>query len=1482
MWNCPTIVDINSMQKCLANLFSYPPADYYRFDIGLVGGYALPPGPGAAIQPGATQLIALCQYNGLYTFCKSSFQTFPYPATLPVAHDVTVFADPIQPTLVDLTVGATGTPTSATLVGGLTQGSLSGLPLTSVLFTPASSWEGIASFEFSLSNAKGTSNTATALMVSAPQKQLGMADPGACTCDLGTTQAAIHGNPQVGDPITVGTGNVYESATDYQTAGANPLAFTRSYNSLAGPISGLLGRNWRSNYDRVLQLTMSAGGQITSVTALRADGQGLTFTPSGSAWISDSDVDLKLVQSGSTWTLTDSNDGVETYTTTGTTALLTSVTTRDGYTQALSYDANNNLTTVADSFGRSLAFTVQNGLIQTVTTPDGLVFAYGYTASVSGGALDRLASVNYSTNPATSQSYVYENPAFPFALTGLIDENGNRFSTWAYDSYGRGTSSQHAGGADLTTIAYNDTDGSRTVTNAGGEQEVYKFATLQGVPKVVEIDRLATGTTAAATKTFTYDANGYLASQTDWNGNLTTYVNDPRGLPTKITEAVGAAASRRTNISWRGQLHLPLEIITPGLKTDFTYNDQGEQVSHTDTDTTNGVSRLWTSTWAHHQLASVQGPRTDVTQQTSYTYDSRGRLTAATNALGQTTKIIGHLPGGLPTIIIDPNGVRTELTYDARLRLIKSHIVTSGGPRTTLYSYDAAGNLTRVTLPDGSFLANSYDAAHRLTGTADALGNPISFKLDALGDRTLTSIAAAGAGAVWQDSGAFDALGRLLQDTRGAGQTTVLRYDGNGNVLAKVDPLSRTTHYGIDTLNRVTKIIDPAGGVATFTYDPHDRPTSVTAPNGAVTTYVYDGFGRVTKRISPDTGTTFYTYDLADNLTQMTDGAGVITRHTYDALNRPTSTSYPGNAAENVAFHYDEAGHGFGVGHLTSVADAVGTLSLTYDEQGNELGETRKSGAVTLATLYGYDLASRIAAITYPSGSQAIYAHDAAGRVASVKLNVGGTTKTLVASVTYKPFGPVAGMTYGNGIVETRAYDGDYRLTGLTTGAVQALGYSYFANNNVKSIKDNVAPAKSQTFSYDVLDHLTAASGIYGSLAWTYDLVGNRTGESAGGASSAAYAYLANSNRLTGITAGGQTQTLSYTGTGNIAGLAPATGAATTLSYNQAERLASVAKGGTTVAGYAYDAFGRRFSKTLPTSTALFQYDQTGRLLEETNGQGAPKTDTVYLNGVPVASIPAGGGVSYLHTDRLGTPQIATNGAKTPDWGATYEPFGALDGLPSGSITQNLRFPGQYADAETGWYQNGFRDYAPLWGRYLESDPIGLTGGMSTYNYVNANPSSGTDSMGLWSVSFDAYDAIGGGVTFGIDDKTGQVFWAVQAGFGLGGGFDLDPSGSRPGKPNCKETLGGGVVSVFAKYDVSAVGFEYEKKGSAGLEKNIYPGPISVIPELWSQPVITPFSTPFESSQSLVRPRFKLDLGASAGVEISGFGKNDCSCQNTQ
>lgn len=105
---------------------------------------------------------------------------------------------------------------------------------------------------------------------------------------------------------------------------------------------------------------------------------------------------------------------------------------------------------------------------------------------------------------------------------------------------------------------------------------------------------------------------------------------------------------------------------------------------------------------------------------------------------------------------------------------------------------------------------------------------------------------------------------------------------------------------------------------------------------------------------------------------------------------------------------------------------------------------------------------------------------------------------------------------------------------------------------------------------------------------------------------------------------------------------------------------------------------------------------------------------------MPVAVINSAGTVFYVLTDHLNTPRQVINTAKQMRWRwDNIEPFGAnaANRNPAGlgAFAYNLRFPGQYFDAETGLHYNGFRDYDPKHGRYLESNPIGLKGGLRGY-----------------------------------------------------------------------------------------------------------------------------------------------------------------------
>ena len=675
---------------------------------------------------------------------------------------------------------------------------------------------------------------------------------------LGPDDSPNTGEVSAGEPIDVGSGNVSYEYTDYTTAGQNPLSFTRYYNSLGNAtgvltVASELGVNWRSTYDRYIQIPPSS-----PVTVERATGRHLIFALSGSTWRPDADVDIKLTHSGSTWTLTDHDDTVETYTTAtgGAYAVLNSIVTRNGYTQTLTY-TSGKLTSVSDSYSRTLTLAYNSdGTLHTVATPDSTTITYGYT-SVTGGI--QLTSATFPTSPTQTITYAYAASGLPFALTSITDENGNGYITWTYDSVGRGLTSQFGSGVNLTTLVYN-TDGSRTVTNALGVTDTYTFSTLQGVPKVTGISRASTSTTAAATEAMTYDSGGYLATLTDWNGNQTAWTNNGHGDPTTIVEASGSSVARTTTVAYNStHVHLPDSITTPGVTTSFTYDSSGDVLTKVLTDTTttstpystNGQTRTWTNTWSNHLLASVETPNSNTT---TFGYSS-GALTSITNALSQVTSITSNTGGGRPLTVVDPNSVTTTLTYDQRQRLLTSAVTMSAGTRTTTYTYDKAGELTQTTLPDSSYLVNTFDTAHRITQVTDAIGNYTNYTLDALGDRTATDVYHYYGSLYAQHGGTFNALGRLLVDTGGRSQTTTYTYDTNGNALTVTDGNSHTTTRTFDALNRLSTSTDANSGTTTTTYDAHDRVTNVQDALSHSTSYVFDGFGDVIQQTSPDTGT---------------------------------------------------------------------------------------------------------------------------------------------------------------------------------------------------------------------------------------------------------------------------------------------------------------------------------------------------------------------------------------------------------------------------------------------------------------------------------------------------------------------------------------------------------------------------------------------------------------------------------------------------
>ena len=891
-----------------------------------------------------------------------------------------------------------------------------------------------------------------------------------CLPCVGNGLPSGDGSLNVGNPINIAGAFKYQRERDYTGAGPMPLLFERHYR----------GGTWRTTYSRSLTVIPLGPGSPTHIIpylilqVVRDDGQVFSFDNfqgTGSAWEGDADVTLKVSTqfdgAGNVLssTVTTENDSTETYNAAGE---LLSIKNRAGVTLSLSYDTSWRLSSISDPFGHALTlgYNAANQLA-TMTDPAGGVFQYGY---------DVTGNLTTVTDPALNvRTYVYNESAntsgasIPNALTGIIDESSSRFATFQYDAGGRPISSQHAGGAGLTTVAYN-ADGSATVTDELGSARTYAFKNVLYVAHIASITGPPCSDCGLAAS-YTYDSNGNLATRTDFKGVATgySYSSDGRNLETQRTEAQGHAVSKTTTTQWHATYRLPTQITVSGFnETAFGYDSSGNLLTKTFTDTTvtPNVSRTWTYTYdGYGRVQTADGPRTDVSDVTTYTYYTCsagfqcGLLHTITDALGRVTTYNTYDAHGRPLTITDPNGMLTTLTYDSRMRLTSRQF----GTETTSLSYYPTGLLKQVTLPDGSYVLYSYDGAHRLTQVSDGIGDSIQYTLDAKGNRTSEKTYDGSNSLHRTHSRVYNALNQLYQDINAAADpsvTTTFAYDLNGNQTSVSAPLNRNTISAYDAINRPNQVTDAAGGVTMIVYDALDDVTSVTDPRSLTTNYKYNGLGDLTQLTGPDTGQSTNTYDSAGNLKTHADARGATATYTYDALNRLTQIAY---SDQTIAFGYDSGSNA--VGRLTSLSDASGSTVWTYETDGQVASKTQTLGTTIKTVGYGYNTAGQLTSLTTPSGQGVAYGYTN-NQVTSISVN--GTP--LLSGVLYEPFGPAQEWNWGNGTLAVRSYDGDGNVTQVDSAGLKT--YTYDSASRIMSIVDADNPALSAQYGYDDLDRL--------------------------------------------------------------------------------------------------------------------------------------------------------------------------------------------------------------------------------------------------------------------------------------------------------------------------------------------------------------------------------------------------------------------------
>ena len=592
--------------------------------------------------------------------------------------------------------------------------------------------------------------------------------------------------------------------------------------------------------------------------------------------------------------------------------------------------------------------------------------------------------------------------------------------------------------------------------------------------------------------------------------------------------------------------------------------------------------------------------------------------------------------------------------------------------------------------------------------------------------------------------------------------TIYYEYDAEGNWTRMIQGpgvpgFNFATQASYDALNRRKDITNAKTGKIQFGYDGLDRAVKVTDPRNLITQYPRNGLGDAMQLISPDTGTANHTYDAAGNLKTRIDSRGVLASYSYDAENRLTQVIYSQSGQnQSLSWQYDLAGVPYSIGRMGQANHGSGSTAYRYDAFGRLITKTQQvsaaaganAAALTHSVGYEYDAVGRISGINYPSGAKLVISYSG-GQMSAIALakNATSTAEPLVSQIQWQPFGPVKSwqweLTSGQQLHE-RTYDTAGRLVRYRLADV-VRDLTYDAADRITGYQHKDAasaaalPALDQFFGYDELGRLTGVTTANANWTIGYDANGNRTGVTLNGSTSS-YTTQSTSNRLQSIS--NPARSFGYDASGNTTA-----DGNYTATYDLAGRLTTLTKAGVTTT-YAYDNHGqrvRKFSSTGAGSTVIFVHGQDGQLLGEYDSAGQVIREYVWLGSTPVAVFtpdaanPGGGPIAYfIHADHIDTPRVVVDRSNTVRWRWLAEPFGttAAETNPSGAgaFAFNLRFPGQYLDQESGLHYNYFRDYDASIGRYVQSDPIGLAGGINTYAYVKGNPLSWVDPNGLYEI----------------------------------------------------------------------------------------------------------------------------------------------------
>lgn len=629
------------------------------------------------------------------------------------------------------------------------------------------------------------------------------------------------------------------------------------------------------------------------------------------------------------------------------------------------YDANGNKITVTLTNGLVTQLTnvmgqtitlIRNsaGMVTSITDPEGRVETFTYDT------YDNLTSIS---GPAGTTTYVYADPA-SHLITQIDNANGTE-ELYGYDSFGRINSESAAGGADKLTISY-DNVGDETITDA--------------------LNRTFIGYRSGS---------GGLASVEDPLGNLLSETIGSAGAPALITNPDGTSTEVATNAAG----DITAITAATGATVTLAYNADHDLTSITDPDnhattfTYDANGNLLTSTDANNQT-------------TTYTYTAQGLLASSSSAAGRvindTYDSLGRLTGQTFS-----DGTTASYTYDSHNNLLTA----TNAAGTETFTYDSADRLTKVTYSDGLSLTFVYNSNGQLSSTVDQSGATENYQYNAEGQLDEVTDAAGNTIAAYSYDAAGDLIRTDLgngtytvygYDADGR-ENSIINYAADGSVQS-----SFLYVYNADS--RITSITTLAG-TTTYTYDANGQLTSATLPDGTTENWTYDASGNristtdtggttayTTNNLNQYTavGGTTYTYDADGNLISSITG-GVTTTYTYNVEEQLTSITTP---TSTTTFTYDALGN-----RVAEKVNGITTELLVNPLTGELAGEFDTSGNVVAEYQYGLGLIGEsLGSVTAASD---YYQFDIGGNVSALT----DSTGTVLNTYTYSPFGEVAAST---------------------------------------------------------------------------------------------------------------------------------------------------------------------------------------------------------------------------------------------------------------------------------------------------------------------------------------------------------------------------------------------------------------------------------------------------------------------------------------